>query len=819
MIPICQKNGCNKESVCGGQNKYLPFCEIHLIKTNVVNKTSKNIDDKKESKGNKTTKKIMRKERCTTENCEEKAKYGLNYDNVVHCKNHKVDNEYEVVKNCEVVTDEGQCTKKATFSDEKHIPKRCQTHKLKNTKDGPQELTLSKLCYEINCTNYAKYTEKLEDKPTLCEEHKLPNMIRKGRVCNFTDSEGLKCETVATFGAAGEKPCRCVIHKEEDHESMIKKKCQCKENKNVAYYGPIEDYKTKPPIWCIKCRPDDPSKWIHYLIIKCEDANCKVTASYGPENEKAMRCATHKIENDISYKIIRCQDCNEKAPKYRLENIAAPGGTRLKLCEECVAQYDNKDDKIFIAKRCECGKHTPCFGYVVNDKKVKKFCSECRPTDDEKCVSFTQKQCIDCGKVCAHMSDTDELKWCATCAKNHEGAHNIKSKMCIVCKKVQATFAVDGKRPQWCVTCCPDTAKSMNGAFCVKCETRASFGLTPSSRPLTCFKHKEPEYVSTAFEQCIDCIKANNGTINYAYYSPEGTIATAQRCGFHQFKTDSAYHRKNCIKCNNFHTRQYSDLCCMCDPTARTKVQELAVVNYLRSLEQYKDFKYDTIIVQNTNMYGKYRPDICYELEKYNIIVEVDENAHSDYYGEKDRMINITAGCGKFCVFIRYNPDKIYYRNSDCHVEEKTRLKLLTERIDYYRRNPPNKPLTYEFVYYMCTFKDNKQNYVHNETEIPIRVSNIDLVKLQKKYKKRFNSKPIKDEILTAVKIGSGKIILTIKCQCGDIYKKRLARKDDELDEEESNTLYKVSGCEACRKAKKQLDARTKKNGINKKLK
>jgi hypothetical protein len=742
MLDMCQKTDCEHEAKYGPRRNDLKFCRKHR---------KKDVD-------------LRWEEICQSENCKEIATYGLNFDTAIHCAEHKIGNEYEVIRKCEIEL----CNNKSSFSDNKYIPKRCDKHKSPSTKEQ-KEYALSKMCYEYDCLNKATYSKTADDKPILCTEHKLSNMIKKGRVCTFIDSENNICQITATYGLANAKSTRCFRHKEEDHISRRIKNCQCEENKNTAMYGPIEDYKNKPPIWCINCRPDDETKWISYAAIKCEAKDCKVVASYGPDNGKNMRCATHKLDNDISYKMNRCKDCKEKASKYKLENLSDPKGASLRLCETCVTNYENHEDKIHINKRCECGKHSPSYGFVENGKMNIIYCKLCNP-DTKKYQLLRAKKCVDCGEVSASMSDTNERKWCATCAKKHENATNVVSKLCIVCQKVQATFGDKGHAPQWCVKCKPDNKISLNGVFCNKCDTRASFGKSFGSKPITCFDHREQDYVSTAFRQCEVCIRENTGTINYAYYSEGGTLASAQRCGYHQDSQDCAYHRLVCTTCKKFHTRQHSDLCCECDPTARVKVHEKTVVDYLRSLENYKNFKYDTIIVKNTEMYGKFRPDICYELKNYNIIVEVDENAHSDYYGEKDRMINITAGCGKFCVFIRYNPDKIYFGDrDDLCVDAKTRLKLLIERIDYHRNNPPQVPLVCEYLFYKCTIVDKNVNYIHTETDgIPVRISKIDLGKINK----ILSDKNYTDVLLDATKICSGKILLTLKCQCGEIFKK-----------------------------------------------
>lgn len=62
---------------------------------------------------------------------------------------------------------------------------------------------------------------------------------------------------------------------------------------------------------------------------------------------------------------------------------------------------------------------------------------------------------------------------------------------------------------------------------------------------------------------------------------------------------------------------------------------------------QYKD-----------NLYNLF-PDIRFDCDYYQLIVEVDEHKHRgvDYSCDERRMYDIIAKLGMPCIFIRYNPD------------------------------------------------------------------------------------------------------------------------------------------------------------------
>jgi len=140
----------------------------------------------------------------------------------------------------------------------------------------------------------------------------------------------------------------------------------------------------------------------------------------------------------------------------------------------------------------------------------------------------------------------------------------------------------------------------------------------------------------------------------------------------------------------------------------RCKTKEYAVVVFVKS--QYPDFTF----VADRIIYGgcsRKRPDLMLDLGYQIIIIEVDENQHTDYgcNCETKRMMELSEDVGhRPIVFIRFNPDD--YKKDEMKItscwglnqqgicvvkkskqnEWTDRLNALKAQIDYWS-NPDNK--------------------------------------------------------------------------------------------------------------------------------
>lgn len=142
-----------------------------------------------------------------------------------------------------------------------------------------------------------------------------------------------------------------------------------------------------------------------------------------------------------------------------------------------------------------------------------------------------------------------------------------------------------------------------------------------------------------------------------------------------------------CPDCGIFRTGGVK--CEYCKPYKNNKqyqkTKEFAAVKYLQE-NINKDFIHNKSIgshctkndKENTN--GHIYPDIRFDCNWFQLIVEIDEHKHrgASYKCEKQRMYDIITKLGMPCVFIRYNPD---HKDSDLSVlKDKVNLYLKKEK-------------------------------------------------------------------------------------------------------------------------------------------
>lgn len=97
--------------------------------------------------------------------------------------------------------------------------------------------------------------------------------------------------------------------------------------------------------------------------------------------------------------------------------------------------------------------------------------------------------------------------------------------------------------------------------------------------------------------------------------------------------------------------------------TRNYKTKEYAVVDYVKSIYSGYDWKTDRIVQDGCS---KRRPDLLLDLGYQIIIIEVDENQHTDYdcSCENKRVMELSQDLQhRPIIFIRFNPDD-YSKNS-----------------------------------------------------------------------------------------------------------------------------------------------------------
>jgi hypothetical protein len=180
--------------------------------------------------------------------------------------------------------------------------------------------------------------------------------------------------------------------------------------------------------------------------------------------------------------------------------------------------------------------------------------------------------------------------------------------------------------------------------------------------------------------------------------------------------------------CEKTANKKYDGYCLFCyvnlfpdKPITRNyKTKEKDVVD--RILKLFPEFTWvsDKKIQDGCS---KRRPDLLLDMGSHIIIVEIDENAHTDYdcSCENKRLMEISQDLGhRPIVFIRFNPDdyvdkdgnkikscwKLNKHTGIIGLEQKKikewdeRIKTLVEQINYWIKNPTEKTVEIVELFY-----------------------------------------------------------------------------------------------------------------------
>lgn len=261
--------------------------------------------------------------------------------------------------------------------------------------------------------------------------------------------------------------------------------------------------------------------------------------------------------------------------------------------------------------------------------KNRKICIECTKQKMIKCEHNIYKtQCKKCGgnQICEHDNYRTRCKEC------NGGSLCEHDKIRIRCKECNGSqYCEHEKRKDVCKECNPN-------AFC---------------------EHDKRK------NTCIDC---GGSQVCIHKIRKQNCITCTP---------DSKYFCKYCRLFGGV-TKKTNYLCSYCNPdkTKRQKTKEIRVKTFLEE-NNYK-FVYNKKCNLN-NSCQTYYPDFLIDKGTFFIIIECDEDAHSSYSidCEKIRENNICYALGLPCVFKRFNPDKK-------KIKMKVKEKVLKSYIEYY---------------------------------------------------------------------------------------------------------------------------------------
>jgi len=244
------------------------------------------------------------------------------------------------------------------------------------------------------------------------------------------------------------------------------------------------------------------------------------------------------------------------------------------------------------------------------------------------------------------------------------------------------------------------------------CNTRPVFNAEGETKALYCAQHKKDGMVNIKNKTCI-----HEGCKTQPVFNAEGETK-ALYCTQHKKDGMVDIISKTCISewCSTRVTEKYDGYCLVCymnlfpdKPVSRNyKTKEYAVVEYIKTMFPTLNWEADKIINCGCSMR---RPDLLLDIFYQIIIIEVDENQHTNYVSncENKRIMELSQDLGhRPIIFIRFNPDDydknginikscwcknkkgICVVNKSKKTEWSDRLSVLEEHINYWI-NPENK--------------------------------------------------------------------------------------------------------------------------------
>jgi len=285
--------------------------------------------------------------------------------------------------------------------------------------------------------------------------------------------------------------------------------------------------------------------------------------------------------------------------------------------------------------------------------------------------------------------------------------------LCFVCLEKTANYNYYGNSPEYCGTCKED---GMVNVRCKRCENEQCnkmpvFNLSGETRGRFCKRHKKTGMVNVRekkrchYESCY-----SQPSFNFPG-SKQGKY-----CKRHALEGMINVISKKCKTplCDTIVTNKYKGYCFFCfknifpdhEYSRNYKTKELEVSRYVREEFSQYDWVCDKTIKDGCS---RRRPDLLCDFGNQVLIVEVDENQHTDYDTtcETVRLEQISEDVQyRSVIFIRFNPDAYYIKEKKipscwkmkngkmCISRQKdwgNRLEALKKEIKYWSENNTNE--------------------------------------------------------------------------------------------------------------------------------
>jgi len=453
----------------------------------------------------------------------------------------------------------------------------------------------------------------------------------------------------------------------------------------------------------------------------CEYNNCRVSAGFNLNGEpKAKYCSTHKVEGMVNVVDKMCETCNVRRAMYNYS-----GKTGGKYC------ISHKLENMINVKSKRCSHKdgdTICYTFPIYNFDGEQKGKYCIVHKLENMVNVIGKRCEnrDC-KLIAQFNIEGQQKGKYCSQHKDVGMIDIKHQKCEHdgCSLSPSYKLITDTRCRFCAIHKLEGMINGKHAICnfENCNILAGYNYIGTKTPIYCGEHKTETMVDLKHHLCAepDCDKRPVFNIEG---SKKGIYCIAHK------KQDMINVISLVCKsewCNNYANRNYDKYCINCfihlfpdKPVSRNyKTKEKAVVDYIISTSD-KSWICDKRVNDGCS---KRRPDLFLDLGYQVIIVEIDENQHSDYdcSCENKRLMEISQDVGhRPIIFIRFNPDG-YIDNNGCkiktcwvpgkqtailsvpkakQIEWQHRLDSLKAQIDYWMVHKTNKTVEILQLFY-----------------------------------------------------------------------------------------------------------------------
>lgn len=363
----------------------------------------------------------------------------------------------------------------------------------------------------------------------------------------------------------------------------------------------------------------------------------------------------------------------------------------------------------YIRKKCDHGKYSylciTCNGSsLCVHGKQKYYCKSCGGKGMCEHDRIKQK-CKDCGgaSICPHNKRRSR---CVPCNGGSICPHQKIKSRCAMCKGSE--MCPHQRRREICVECvgtqtCPHQLRKSRCSECNGSEI-CSHG-NNKHNCISCHGKNVCEHNKLQY-QCIEC--HGNRTCIHDKRTSACIICTpssgCQHC--HMISIIGSKWNPYCFRCY-----------CVLNPDAviprKYKLKEHHVIDKLKENFQEKfTMRFDKIVEGGCS---RRRPDVAIDFGSHCLMIEIDENKHTNYSCEEKRMVELYEDISfRKIVFLRFNPDRYkdgttvylspfrYTRAGILHLEEtefNRRMEQLMERIRAHRVEPLNQ-ITVEYLFY-----------------------------------------------------------------------------------------------------------------------